>query len=281
MIKANEKIWDEWLNSEIKNNSADYEVSGILMGMRNFTTNRLKAARRVMKIWPSTSYSEKFNPGISMITRKNYKPSVKFDLPEKIFRLPRNLKFSWSWLKGIFGSSGGVYFPKNGYYLTLRISERDADTFSAMKKISALTNLSWNFRKNEFSLRNHEDIMTFLCNIDLTLSALEFDKTVMIRSVKNRVNLQSNYEIANLTRSTIASMEQLKLSQKISEAGILETLPEKLKSLVKLRIKYPEFSLEELGANLFPPISKSAVKYRWKKLQNLTEEKIKNFNTEV
>ena len=275
-----EKIWDEWFNSEIK--FPDYELSGIFAGMRNFTTNRLKTARRVMKIWPSASYSKNLAPGISMITRKNYKPSVKFNLEaakKEILKFPKNLKHSWAFLKGIFGSSGGLYFPKSGYYLTLIISDKNIS--EATKSILTSTGLSWTSHKNEFSLRNHEDIMTFLCNINLTVSALKFDNIAMIRSVKNRANLQSNYEIANITRSTRASSEQLKLAEKISEAGILETLPEKLKSLIKLRTTHPEFSLEELGANLFPPISKSAVKYRWDKIQKIINEKNLKFNTEV
>ena len=270
MIENREKIWDEWLISEIK--FADYEASGILMGMRNFTTNRLKAARRLMKIWSSTSYAQNFNPGISMITRKNYKPSVRFNLPDKILKFPKGIKTSWAWLKGIFGSSGGLYFPKNGYYLALIISNKNILDFT--KTILESTKLSWASRKNEFTLRNHEDIMTFLCNIDLTLNALEFDNTVMIRSVKNRANLQSNYEIANITRSSKAAGEQLKLCEKIIKAGILETLPDKLKSIVELRIKYPEYSLDELGQNLFPSISKSAVKYRWRKLQKIMEDNL-------
>ncbi|MBQ7068741.1 MAG: DNA-binding protein WhiA, partial [Synergistaceae bacterium] len=35
-----------------------------------------------------------------------------------------------------------------------------------------------------------------------------------------------------------------------------------------------EYSLDELGQNLFPSISKSAVKYRWRKLQKIMEDNL-------
>ncbi|MBR1486792.1 MAG: hypothetical protein IJ597_06015, partial [Synergistaceae bacterium] len=122
------KLWDEWLLSENSSKSDyDYEVSGILTGMKNFQTNRLRTARRLMRIWPQTSYYEKykFTPRISLLTMKNQKARVKISFPEaleKILKFPKSQKSSWSWLKGLWGSAGGLYFPKNGYYLTLIIS---------------------------------------------------------------------------------------------------------------------------------------------------------------
>jgi len=263
------KLWDEWLLYENKNKiQNDYEVSGILMGMKNFQTNRLRTVRRLMRIWPLTSYYEKykFTPGISLITATNSKPKVKISCPENILKVPGNLKNSWAWLKGLWGSSGGLYFPKNGYYLTMIISNSEITG-----KILKLSGLAWSQHRSEFTLRNHDDIMTFLCNIGMTLSALEFDKTVMFRSVRNRVNVQRNYEAANIARSVKAAREQLELAKKFLALGC--SLPENLRAVAELRIKSPDDSLEELGKKLNPPIKKSAVKYRWEKIKNLIEEK--------
>ncbi|MBQ7593036.1 MAG: hypothetical protein IJU48_01630, partial [Synergistaceae bacterium] len=53
------EIWDEWLISPV--NNPDYEASGLLMGMKNFKTNRLRTARRLTtKLWPFTSYAKTF-----------------------------------------------------------------------------------------------------------------------------------------------------------------------------------------------------------------------------
>ena len=268
-------LWDEWLTLPVKSiKSADYEASGILTGMKHsrtfFTTARLKAARRLMKIWSFTSYAEKFSPGISMITRKNQKPLVRFECPAEILKIPKNLKNSWFWLKGLWGSAGGFYVPRSGYYLTLIISEPEISKLT--QNILGITGLSWSVHRSEFTLRNHEDIMTFLCSTGLVSAALKFDSTVMIRSVRNHVNVARNYETANIKRSVKAAREQTIMAEKILSEGILNDLPKKLQEIIKLRIKYPDDTLEELGKKLNPQIKKSAVKYRWNKIQSLVEK---------
>ena len=274
-----ESLWDEWLASASSSQSqSDHEASGLLMGMKHqdkaFTTNRIRAARRLtgpgkIKLWSLTSYyADKNIPlSISMTTRKNYKPSIKFTCPREILKLPKNANSSWSWLKGLWGSTGGLYFPKSGYYLTLRIT--DAFTSDITRGILNLTGLSWKEYRNEFTLRNHDDIMTFLHKSGMTTGALEFDSMVMMRSLKSRVNLERNYDAANIARSVNAARKQLELSRRIIAEGMLESLPENLRELIELRLAYPDESLEGLGEKLKRKIKKSAVKYRWNKIQKL------------
>ena len=272
------KLWDEWLTAENSSQSQfDFEVCGLVMGMRHrnnvFHSNRLKTARRLMRLWPFTSYYEKFKftPAVALITQKNKKPRVKITLPEKILKFPKNLRGTWSWLKGLWGSAGGFYFPKNGYYLSLIIS---GEKFTL--KALDLTGLAWNIRGNEFTLRNHDDIMTFLCNTGMTSSALAFDEIVMMRSVKNHANVISNYEAANIARSVKASRKQLELAEKFLSLKNSNTLPKKLKEIVELRINNPDDTLEEIGQKLNPPVKKSTVKYYWNKIQEHINNVIKN-----
>ena len=261
------ELWDEWLNFEVKSRVlADFEISGILTGMRRNTTNRLRAARRLMKVWPMTSYAKQFNftPGISLTTSKNRKPCVKISCPREFLKLPKNLRNSWAWLKGIWGSAGGLYFPKNGYHLA--IINSDQDVAKILRKAINITGLSWSEHRNEFTLRNHDDIVTFLCNAGMPESSLGFVELSLIRSQRNRANVISNYEAANIARSVKSSHEQLTLARKIIEAGKLDSLPKKLQDVVLARIENPDDSLEELGRKLTPPISKSTVKYRINKI---------------
>ena len=277
-------LWDEWLTDEIKSKrAADSEVSGLLMGMRRenniFTTNRLKVARRLtgpgkFRLWPMTTYAKKFNFEIAMITRKNHKPSVKFTFPYKneydndILKPPPK-NFYWSWLKGIWGSAGGLYFPKNGYYLTLIISDKKISELAA--QILASTKLSWNNHRNEFTLRKHDDIMTFLYNAGMPSGALQFEDIALIRSARNKANIALNYDSANIARSVNAAREQIKLAEKILSLGLLEKLPEKLREIVKARLENPDATLEELGLRLETRITKSAVKYRWTRVEKFME----------
>ena len=272
-------LWDEWLSSPVKSQQyADYEASGLLMGMKHnnltFTTNRLRAARRLtgpckFPLWPKTSYSQKFPLAVSMTTGQKHKPSVSFTCPADILRLPKNLRSAWSWLKGLWGSTGGLYFPKAGYYLALIIS--DPDTSEIARAAMTLTGLSWCEHRHEFTLRNHDDIMTFLCNAGMPSGALDFDATVIMRSVRSRANRESNYDNANIARSLKAAHEQTITARKVMELGFLEKLPANLRELITLRLEYPDESLSGLGKKLSPEITKAAVKYRWRKIQSIID----------
>ena len=268
-------LWDEWLTSPVKSqSSADFEASGLLLGMKHdsltFSTNRLRAARRLtgpgkIRLWSLTSYAERFPLAVSMLTRPNLKPSVRFTCPAEILKRPKTLRTAWPWLKGLFGSTGGFYFPKTGYYLTLIIS--DTYTSELTKSILNLTGLSWRKRRSEFTIRNYDDIMTFLCNTDLPSAALDLDKTALFRSVRSRANLESNYDSANIVRTLKTAHEQSELARKIIAMGILDKLPANLRDMVNLRLEYPDESLGGLGKRLTPKISKATVKYRWAKIQ--------------
>ncbi len=268
------ELWDEWLNSGVNSQAlADLEVSGILLGMKRNTTTRLRTARRLMKLWPATSYSEKFHftPALTLTTTRNNKPSVKISCPHELLNLPnKSLRNSWAWLKGLWGSTGSLYFPKNGYYLVITCRSLTATLHRAI----SITGLSWNEHNSEFTLRNHDDIVTFLCNTGMSESSLRLIDLSLIRSQRNRANLVRNYEAANIARSIKAARQQTILAQKIVSSGKLKQLPENLQAVVKARLANPEATLNELGHELLYPISKSAVKYRWEKIQKFYTEEL-------
>lgn len=272
-------LWDEWLASPVKSRSAaDLEASGLLLGMKHtdslFTTNRLRAARRLtgpgkFPLWSLTSYAQTHPLPISMITAPNRKPSISFTCPAGILKLPKNLRTSWQWLKGLWGSTGGLYFPKSGYYLTLIVS--DQDTQEILRTALNFTGLIWHEHRHEFTIRNHDDAMTFLCNAGMPLGALDFDAMAMMRSIRSRANLESNYDSANIARTLKAAREQTDLAQKIISMGMLEALPANLRELVSLRLEYPDESLAGLGKKLNPPITKTTVRYRWQKIEKILD----------
>ncbi len=273
-------LWDEWLTSPVKSETyADLEASGLLLGMKHdsytFSTNRLRAARRLtgpgkVPLWSLTSYAQRFPLDISMLTRPNLKPSVRFTCPIEILKLPNNLRSAWPWLKGLFGTTGGFYFPKTGYYLALIVS--DPEISGIAEKMMNLTGLSWRKRRCELTIRNYEDIMTFLCNIGLPSAALALDNTALIRSVRSRANLESNYDNANIARSLKTAHEQTELARKIVAMGMLDRLPANLRDMVSVRLEHPDESLGGLGKRLVPEVSKATVRYRWEKVKALFED---------
>ena len=79
---------------------------------------------------------------------------------------------------------------------------------------------------------------------------------------------EKNYDISYIGQETGLSENAIK---KISSHMGLEALPESLEQIARLRLEYPEESLTELGNKLCPPISKSGVSVRLKKLTQIAE----------
>ena len=81
-----------------------------------------------------------------------------------------------------------------------------------------------------------------------------------------------NCEAANLQKMVDASVEQVRAINKLVENGKFDTLPESLKEVARLRLEYREHSLKELGEMLDPPLGKSGINHRLRKLQELAEK---------
>ena len=108
------------------------------------------------------------------------------------------------------------------------------------------------------------------------MALLDFENIRIIKSVRNNVNRQVNCETANLVKTVDASLRQVELIKKLINTGGVEQIPPRLKSLAMLRIDYPDCTLKELGTMMNPPLSKSGVAYRMRKLEKIVEELIQD-----
>ena len=89
------------------------------------------------------------------------------------------------------------------------------------------------------------------------------------KDMRNEVNRRCNCETANLTKGVDASIEQVAAIRKLKKTGQLQQLPEKLRRTAELRLKNPEATLAELAEQSDPPVSKSAMNHRMRKLVEL------------
>jgi DNA-binding protein WhiA len=100
---------------------------------------------------------------------------------------------------------------------------------------------------------------------------LEIYEIKVIKDKKNEVNRLNNSEIANIIKVADASAAQRHAIEKIRDSVGLDALPEALKALAKARLEYPEDGLLQLGARLSPPIGKSGVNHRMRKIMEISK----------
>ena len=106
------------------------------------------------------------------------------------------------------------------------------------------------------------------------VSMMDFENYRIVKEVRNSVNRKVNCETANITKTVNAAAAQVRDIELIRETCGFGRLPETLREIAELRLEYQEATLQELGQLLTPPVGKSGVNHRLRKL-NLIAESIK------
>ena len=93
-----------------------------------------------------------------------------------------------------------------------------------------------------------------------------------LTGVRGNVNRRVNCETSNITKAVAAGMKQVRAIRALEAAGELDTLSDGLYDIAQARLAHPDATLEELGQMLVPPVSKSGVNHRLRKLCEMAEQ---------
>lgn len=121
-------------------------------------------------------------------------------------------------------------------------------------------------------LKNVDDILAFLALVGASSSALAIEGARIVKSVRNDTNRIVNAELANQRKASRAATSQTELIEAVAAEVGLSRLPPALRDFCELRMAHPELSLRELGEEASPPLSKSAVYHRVRRLEELLAE---------
>lgn len=179
-----------------------------------------------------------------------------------------------AYLKGAFLGGGSMSDPEKMYHLEF-VTYRQSYGEELCKLLNSL-DLHGKMieRKNTYVvyLKEGEHIVNLLNMMGAHAALLDFENIRVYKDVRNNINRIVNCETANLTKTINASMRQIESIKYIDEKLGYENLPPSLKEMAELRLNYPDASLKELGELLDPPIGKSGVNHRLRKLDKLAED---------
>lgn len=179
-----------------------------------------------------------------------------------------------AYLRGAFLGSGFVSDPRGDFHFEVIVETRDlADGIVELMARRGI-NARVMQRRNSYMvyLKSGSTILEFLALVGAHQSALSMENARVIKSVRNDVNRQTNAEIANQAKTSRASMDQLYAIRLVLEAYGMEELPPALQDFIKLRVHNPDATLKELGELATPPLSKSAVYHRVRRIEQMARE---------
>jgi DNA-binding protein WhiA len=181
-----------------------------------------------------------------------------------------------SYLRGLFMCKGFINRPEANYHLEMVFN--DTRMARDVKKLTGKLDLETGVgeRKNNLIvyIKDSEKIVDFLRLIGTSKSLLEFENVRIIKSMRNQVNRQVNCETANLGKTIDASVRQVELIESLIAKLGIGKIPLQMRELALLRIDHPDSTLKELGAMMSPPLTKSGVAYRMRKLEIFAEENL-------
>jgi DNA-binding protein WhiA len=104
------------------------------------------------------------------------------------------------------------------------------------------------------------------------VSLMKLENLRIEKEMRNSINRQVNCETANITKIVNASSKQIEDIRLIQNRMGFSGLPENLREMAIVRLSHPESSLQELGGYLNPPVGKSGVNHRLRKLSEIADK---------
>lgn len=187
-----------------------------------------------------------------------------------------------SYLRGAFLGGGSVSDPEKTYHLEI-VTQNQDHCEEICKLINSFgLNSKTIQRKNSYViyLKEGEQIVDFLNIIGAHSALLNLENVRIYKEMRNNVNRIVNCETANLSKTVNAAYRQISNIEYIKNKIGFHKLPVNLREIAELRINYQEASLKELGEMLDPPIGKSGVNHRLRKLDQIAE-KLKDNKGEI
>lgn len=178
------------------------------------------------------------------------------------------------YLKGAFLSTGFINDPSRSYLLQFSLNSKDlADSLSdALKSLSLSPSVRMKDSMYVLSIRKAEDVSDFMAFCEAYSAVLSFQEQKALKDMNNTMNRKVNCDTANIQKTVEASLRQVHAINKLINAGVFSSLPEKLITAAQLRLDNPEESLSDLAKLSDPPINRSTLDKRLRKLISLAEE---------
>lgn len=270
------------------------EAFGVLLYCSSFHPVEIRTSCEAFALRLSPLFKKAFNVTFDVLPSGTGKFHFSLSSPEKMKKIYETLGYQennlschinfslleescccFSFCRGAFLAGGSVTDPLKNYHLEMATSH-----IHVSRELPALLH-ELNFspktsqRKGHFVsyFKQSEHIEDFLTSIGASQSAMNIMNVKLEKNLTSTINRQVNCDAANLTKAVDAAQSQIKQIRSLEKQGILQTLPTKLQETARLRCENPDCTLIQLAEFFDPPITKSALNHRLRKLSALANEK--------
>ena len=193
-----------------------------------------------------------------------------------------------AFLRGLYLSCGNLRVPediedwsqqktKSGYLLSLNLNSDyvKADVIKLIAEQAETDVSSVLARPRGFTvfIKNSQVICNFLTAIGSNIGVLRLYEVITNRKMKNDMNRLQNFEIANIDKTVVSSARQIAAIKELDKKIGLKNLPEGIRLVCEFRLQNVEAGLEEIAKMFNPPVTKSCVNHRMRRIMELAAQK--------
>jgi DNA-binding protein WhiA len=189
-------------------------------------------------------------------------------------QVTRNSCCKRAFLRDSFMCIGSISDPNKGYHLEyVCTTQEQADGLQEMTK-SFDIDARIVRRKKYFVLYIKEgaEIVDLLNIMEAPVSLMNLENLRIVKEMRNSINRRVNCEVANITKTVNAATKQIEDITYIRDHYGFENLQVNLREMAEARLEHPDATLLELGKFLDPPVGKSGVNHRLRKLSELADK---------
>lgn len=180
-----------------------------------------------------------------------------------------------AFVRGAYMSSGTANDPEKGYHLEMNFPKEEAVCNMSELLFDIGLEHKRMTRKNEFVIyyKDSENIESFLAYIGATGAAFAIMNKKIERELRSDANRRANGELANITKTVSAAGDRIAAIKELKRSGRIDSMPDELKVTAEIQLNNLEATLLQLAALHNPPITKSGVNHRLKKIVEFSKKK--------
>lgn len=176
-----------------------------------------------------------------------------------------------AFIRGAFLASGSLSDPEKFYHFEI-VCATESKAKQLQELIAAFGIEAKIVKRKRYYvayIKEGSQIVNILNVMEAPIALMELENIRILKDMRNSVNRQVNCETANINKTVSAAVKQIEDIEYIRDTMGLDNLPDNLSEIARERLDRPEATLKELGESLDPPVGKSGVNHRLRKLCDL------------
>lgn len=178
-----------------------------------------------------------------------------------------------AYLRGSFLCIGSMSDPEKGYHLEFVCNKRSQaeQLQNIIQEFQIEAKIIKRKKYDVVYLKEGAGIVDLLNVMEAHVSLMNLENLRIVKEMRNSINRRVNCETANISKTVTAASKQIEDIVLIRDRYGFENLPDNLRQMAEIRLEYPDAALKELGEHLEPPVGKSGVNHRLRRLSEIAD----------